>query len=181
MSSRAVVAKRYAKALFEVAQEKGIVDQVREELKGIVDTLHADADFSKFLLHPNINASDKLSVVGNVFANVSDTVSSVIHVLVNNGREAQIEELYQYYVQIANAATGSADAVVTTPQPLTEAEAAQVAAQFGQMIGKQIRITNVVDPSLLGGLSVRIGDRLYDGSLSSKLAKLEKSLNAVKA
>lgn len=182
MSSKTVVAKRYAKALFEVASDKGIVDAVKDDLRAVVAAVQADKSFEQLLMHPNISSEEKLGVLNKAFeGKVQETVLSVLHILVKNGREALLNELLSYYLEVANQATGSAEAVVTTPAALSEADAQAVAAQFSQLTGKQIRVANVVDPALLGGMTVRIGDRLYDGSLSGKLARLEKSLNAVKA
>jgi F-type H+-transporting ATPase subunit delta len=85
------------------------------------------------------------------------------------------------FVFIANQALGQAQAIVTTPLALTEHEASEIAERFSKLSGKKIQITSIIDPSLLGGLTVRIGDRLYDGSLSGKLGRLEKSLQVSKA
>lgn len=177
MSSNSVVAKRYAKALFEVAQSKNIVEGVETELKVVVSALQSDENFAKFIVHPSIAKEEKVNVLKNAFAkNVSETVLNTLQLLVESGREAIIEELLENYVSIANALTGSASAVVTTPRALSDKELAAVAVEFGKSIGKTVRAENVVDPSLLGGLTIRVGDRLYDGSLSGKLARLEKSL-----
>jgi len=182
MSSNSVVAKRYAKALFEVAQSKKIVEGVETELKAVVAALQADENFAKFLVHPNIASTDKVDVLKKAFAkNVSETTLNTLQLLVESGRESIIEDLLENYVSIANALTGSASAVVTTPKALSEKELVKVAAEFGKSIGKSVRAENVVDPSLLGGLTIRVGDRLYDGSLSGKLARLEKALNTTKA
>jgi F-type H+-transporting ATPase subunit delta len=99
-----------------------------------------------------------------------------LSILVNTGRESIIEDLLENYVSIANALTGSASAIVTSPSALSEKELAAVAKEFGKAIGKSVRAENVVNPALLGGFTIQVGDRLYDASLSGKLARLEKSL-----
>jgi F-type H+-transporting ATPase subunit delta len=177
MSSNSVVAKRYAKALFEVAQEKNIVEAVETELKAVVAALQADENFAKFIVHPNIASADKLAVLNKAFGkSVSETVLNTLSILVNTGRESIIEDLLENYVSIANALTGSASAIVTSPSALSEKELAAVAKEFGKAIGKSVRAENVVNPALLGGFTIQVGDRLYDASLSGKLARLEKSL-----
>lgn len=182
MSSNSVVAKRYAKALFEVAQSNKNVEGIEADLKVIAAALQANEDFAKFIVHPNIASNDKLDVLKKAFGgSVSETVLNTLGVLVESGRESIIEELLENYVSIANALTGSASAVVTTPQALSDKELDAVAKDFGKAIGKTVRAENIVDPALLGGLTIRVGDRLYDASLSGKLARLEKSLNTIKA
>lgn len=178
MSKETIVAKRYAKALFEVARERGRIAEVEQELGAIADALNGNPEYVKLLEHPNISAEDKAAMLKQVFAaKVSEEVLNTLQLLVQRGRESILRELVSQYSQIANDALGQAQAKVYTPLPLTEVEANHIAVAFGQVTGKKIRIENIVDRNLLGGLQVRIGDRLYDGSLSGKLRRIEKALN----
>ena len=77
---------------------------------------------------------------------------------------------------VAGAALGRADAHVTSSKPLTEDEKNNLADKFGKLLGKTVRVTSSVNPDLLGGVTVRIGDTLYDGSLKGKLDRLDKAL-----
>lgn len=177
MSRETIVAKRYAKALFEVAQQQGIVAQVEEDLKGVVQVIRQNADYGKLLEHPNISADAKAALLKEAFqGKVSDAVLNTLQILVERRRESVLTDLVDNYVKIANEALGQARATVYTPYPLSEEESKQIADRFGQLTGKRILVENVVDRSLLGGLQVRIGDRLYDGSLSGKLQRMQKTL-----
>ncbi|MDF2720350.1 MAG: subunit delta of synthase [Paenibacillus sp.] len=177
MSKETIVAKRYAKALFDVANEHGKVADVERELKAIADALNANPDYVKLLEHPNIGNAAKVEMILQAFgANASEEVLSTLQLLVQRGRESILRELVSKYSEIANDALGQAQAKVYTPFPLTAAESEQISTAFGAITGKTIRIESFVDPSLLGGLQVRIGDRLYDGSLAGKLQRIEKSL-----
>ena len=179
MSKETVVAKRYAKALFEVAQGAGAVSQVETELKLVVGTVEGDAEFKKFLSYPNIDATAKIGLVKKAFeGSVSPAVMSTIELLIARGRQSIFAELLEAYVKIAGEVLGQADATVFSALPLTESELAHTAESFGKLTGKKIRLQNVIDKGLLGGIQVRIGDRLYDGSLSGKLSRLEKSLKS---
>lgn len=182
MSSDTIVAKRYAKALFAVAQEKSAIQQVEEDLRSIVEVIEGNADLKKLLLHPNVDASDKIKMLKGIFeGKVSEPVLSTLQLLVERRRESILRSLLDHYVSIADAALGQASATVYAPFALTEAESREIARQFGRLTGKKIRLESIVDPSLLGGIQVRIGDRLYDGSLSGKLARLQKTLNETQA
>ncbi|MNN68521.1 ATP synthase subunit delta [compost metagenome] len=88
-----------------------------------------------------------------------------------------LPDLLDSYIKIEGDSLGQADATVYSTYSLSSSEQTQVAEEFGRLSGRNIRITNVVDKSLLGGLKVVIGDTLYDGSLSGKLTRLEKSFN----
>jgi F-type H+-transporting ATPase subunit delta len=87
-----------------------------------------------------------------------------------------LASVLEAYLQVAGEALRRADAFVVSAQPLSDVEQLNLANKFGALIGKTVRVTNTVNKDLLGGLTVRIGDTLYDGSLRSKLDRLEKSL-----
>lgn len=174
-----VVAKRYAKALFELASERGIIAQVEEELEAVVAVLQNNADFKSLLQHPNVALSVKNDLLAKAFeGKVSDAVLNTLQLLVSRRREAILAALYVDYVKIANEALGQATATVYTPFALSEDNVQEIAQHFGKVSGKKLRIQTVLEPSLLGGIQVRIGDRLYDGSLSGKLERLQKSLTS---
>lgn len=178
MSRDTVAAKRYAKALYSAAVEKGITLEVEEQLKAVVEVLHSDQEVQRFILAPRISESDKLKVLRTALQDkLSPIVMNIVELLVERGRTDIFAELLDTYIKIEGDALGIGDAKVYSVYSLSEEEQAAVAAEFGQLVNRKIRVTNVVDPSLLGGLKVYIGDTLYDGSLSSKLERLEKSFN----
>lgn len=177
MSSGTIVAKRYAKALFEAAQGRNLVSPVEEELRLIVQALADNKDFEALLQHPKLDLETKKGMLSSVFkTQVSDIVYNTLILLVERGRGTLVPALYDYYVNISNEALGQADALVISPFPLNEQEKQAVSTQFGKLIGKTIRVDNEVNPGLLGGIQVKIGDRLYDGSLSGKLSRMETRL-----
>lgn len=177
MSRDIAVAKRYARALFEIAREKGIVDQVGDDLQGIAAAIKADEDFAKVLSHPSIQAEEKNKLLAHAFeGRVTDIVFNTIRLLADRRREQLLPILALDYMEVADEASGSVRATVRTPRSLSEAELAKVSEQFGKLAGKSIRAEQELDPSLIGGVQVRIGDRLYDGSVSGKLARLQKAL-----
>ncbi|WNR44642.1 F0F1 ATP synthase subunit delta [Paenibacillus roseipurpureus] len=172
-----VVAKRYAKALFEVAKEKNIISQVEDELKSVASAIRDNADLQKFLNHPNIGTSTKTGLLKQIFeGKVSEPVWNTLLVLIDKGRQSILNALVGEFTKVANEALGQATAVVYSAAHLSDAQQAEVASQFSKITGKTIRVTNAVEPKLLGGIQVRIGDRLYDGSLSGKLDRLSKAL-----
>jgi F-type H+-transporting ATPase subunit delta len=178
MSRDVVVAKRYAKALFDIAQQQQIVAEVEDQLKLIVQAIASEVDVQKFLALPSVDANRKIELLRGVFADrVSYIVLNTLELLLTNGRQDVIADVYGAYVKIAGEALGQARATVYTAHALSAEELDKVAAQFSQVTGKKITAEQVVEPALLGGIQVRIGDRLYDGSLAGKLNRLQKSLN----
>ncbi|WP_336787422.1 F0F1 ATP synthase subunit delta [Paenibacillus sp. MMO-177] len=176
MSRDIVVAKRYAKALFELASEQGIVSETEEQLKLIVQNLKNDADARKFLELPSIEPEKKIAVLKGAFGDhVSALVLHTLELILVRGRQELISDVYEAYTKIAGEALGQAHAIVYTAHSLSGEELAEVEASFGKLSGKKIIAEQIVNPALLGGVQVRIGDRLYDGSLSGKLERLQKS------
>ncbi|SFT25276.1 F0F1 ATP synthase subunit delta [Paenibacillus sp. BC26] len=177
MSRESVVAKRYAKALFELAQSNNMVADVEQQLKIVVDALTGDAQIRKFLGLPNVEVTKKIDIIkGALSDKVSVMVLNTVELLIIRNRQTAITDVYEAYTRVAGDALGQAHATIYTAKSLSSEELAKVSAQFGTMIGKRIIAKQIVEPALLGGVQVRIGDRLYDGSLSGKLARLEQAL-----
>lgn len=180
MSRDLVVAKRYAQALFELASASKVVSQVETELKLIVDVLSHNDELNKFLDLPNVSSENKIQLLKDSFGtDVSELVYHTLRLLLERGRQSLIVNLFESYVKIAGNAMGQAHAVVYTAKELSAEELSNVATQFTQVTGKTIIAEQSVNPALLGGIQVRIGDRLYDGSLAGKLERLQKSLNSI--
>lgn len=178
MNRDSVVAKRYAKALFEVAEQQQQIMEVEQELRAFVDAISGDADIRKFINSPNVTEAVKLHVLADSFqGKLSVPVINTIKLLVQRGRADLFESLLAGYLEIEEHVLGLADAKVYSTYMLNDEEKAAVAEQFGARVNKKIRVENVVDPSLLGGLKVVIGDTQFDGSLAGKLERLEKSFN----
>ncbi|QNK58294.1 F0F1 ATP synthase subunit delta [Paenibacillus sp. PAMC21692] len=176
MSRDTVVAKRYAKALFELASAEGVVSEVEAQLKLIADALKQDEQIGKFLSLPSVDPAAKLAVLKSAFGDrISVLVLNTIQLMISRGRQSIIANVHEAFVKIAGEVLGQAHATVYAARELSEAELAGVVAEFGSITGKKIIAEQSVDPSLLGGIQVRIGDRLYDGSLSGKLDRLQKT------
>lgn len=176
MSGELTIGKRYAKALFELAKEKDQLDQVEAELKAVIQ-MFADRKTSDFFLHPSISVQQKLEVLNKALSGkISDTLLDTLQLLVERRRESAIGAVSSMYTKLVDAYRGRATAIVYTPIPLSEQEHRQVAEFFSKETGKEIRVINEINKELLGGMQVRIGDRLYDSSLSSKLAEMKKIL-----
>jgi len=177
MSRDVVVAKRYAQALFELAAASKIVSEVEQQLKLVVDAINSDEQLIKFLELPNVQPENKVQLLRDSFGeNLSELVYNTLRLIIERGRQSIISNVYESYIKISGEALGQAKATVYTAELLSDAELADVAAQFEKVTGKKIIAEQVVNKALLGGVQVRIGDRLYDGSLASKLERLQNTL-----
>ncbi|WP_438447494.1 F0F1 ATP synthase subunit delta [Gorillibacterium sp. sgz5001074] len=182
MSRDLTAAKRYARALYEASKEKNSVNTVVEDWKTVLSLIQEQPDLETLLNSPNIDTSAKTGLLKQIFAgSLSDLALNTLVLLVERKRSELIPAVYEQFVKIANEASGRADATVYSAMALSEEEATAIAARFTNLTGKAIHVTNIVDSSLLGGIKVRIGDKLYDGSLSGKLERMEKVLEVTQA
>ena len=176
MSGELTVGKRYAKALFELAKDNNQLEQIEEELKAVTAAL-SDEQTQSFLRHPSISEEQKLAVLNKALeGKVSEIVLDTLRLLIERRRAFVVEALSSHYARLVDDYRGRATAIVYTPLPLSDSDKAKVAEYYGKLTGKQIQVHNEINTELLGGMQVRIGDRLYDGSLSGKLAELRKQL-----
>lgn len=178
MKKSAIVIRRYAKALYGLAAEKGKADSVENELSQLHELFEKSEPLADFMDNPNISAEAKADVIRQAFdGTLSAYVYNTVRLLLERGRELLIPDLFHAYVEIADEAQGRASALVTSTRALTEEEQNHISEVFSRVTGKRIRVSSEVDESLLGGLTVRIGDRLFDGSLKGKLDRLQKQLD----
>jgi F-type H+-transporting ATPase subunit delta len=171
------VAKRYAKAFFEVAAEKGQLDTIEKELQAIQQVMVDNPVFLQLLHHPQIDKKVKKKEINTIFkGQISDITLDFVSLLIDGDRGDVLPSVTTHFVELANLERGIADALVTSVKPLTEAEKESIGAKFSEVVNKKIRIQNVVDPSIIGGIIVKIGDRLYDGSVIGKLNRFKQSV-----
>lgn len=170
------VARRYAKALFEVASEQKQIDAIEKDLKRITDTFEASPELTEWLSHPSIGDGQKKELLTKIFDQLNAYTKNLMYLLVDRRRENVLFDLYEEYKKLANESRGIVEAVVTTAFELTEEDKKQVKATFEPMIGKTMELVERVDSDILGGVVVQIGDRLYDGSLRTRLNRFQEQL-----
>ncbi|KAA0548594.1 F0F1 ATP synthase subunit delta [Bacillus sp. BGMRC 2118] len=175
--SNGTVAKRYANALFQIANEQNLLEQVEQELVAVRTIFAENKDLSSVLNHPKVTKATKKTLVKDSFANFSAPVLNTLLILIDRHRQSIITEMVDFFIQEANDVRGIADAKVYSVRELTKDEQTALSDTFAKKVGKTaLRIENIIDPSVLGGVKVRIGNRIYDGSVSGKLARVEREL-----
>jgi F-type H+-transporting ATPase subunit delta len=175
--SNSTVAKRYALALFQIASEKQVLAEVEQELRTVKEVVKNNPELTVFLKSPKLSNEKKKEVLNQAFGSASTYVRNTLMILVDRHREEQIAEVADEFINLANDAKGIAEAKVYSVQPLSAEQAEAISAAFAPQVGKQtLQIENIVDSNLLGGVKLRIGNRIFDGSLRGKLDRLERKL-----
>lgn len=171
------VAKRYAVALFQIANEQNLLDSIEEELRAIQEVFSTNDELLAFLQHPKITAEAKKQFIVEAFANLSIQVRNTLLLMVDRHRSNVISQMAVDFIELANEERSVADAHVYSVRPLTDTEREAVSSAFAAKVGKKtLRIENIVDRSVLGGIKLRIGNRIFDGSVSGKLERLEREM-----
>lgn len=175
--SQTIIAKRYANALFQLGKERSKLEQFETELLTIRDVFRNNKEIISFLKHPRVTVNQKKKLMADSFETFSVEIVNTLKMLVERHREDIIVEIIGQYVQMMNDAKGIADADVYSVRELSEAEKQRISETFAPKVGKQsLNLTNIVDPSILGGLRLRVGNRIFDGSVSGKLRRIEREL-----
>jgi F-type H+-transporting ATPase subunit delta len=175
--SNSMVAKRYALALFQIAKEQQLLGVVEEELRVVKEVFVYNTDLKALLKSSKLTIDKKKEILTTAFTSVNPYVLNTLMILIDRHREDEIIEVANQFLELANEEKGIADAQVISTRELSEAEREAISATFGAKVGKKsLRIENIVDSELLGGVKLRIGNRIYDGSLRGKLDRLERKL-----
>lgn len=175
------IARPYASALFEIAAADGNVDAVENGLVAIARLIDESPDFMRFLRSPVINTDDKAAAIGAILgrANAQPTVANVVRVVARNGRLFALPAIIKAFRARAAEARGEVSAEVTSATPLTRDQVATLAATLKGRIGKDVTLEEHVDPSLIGGLVVKVGSQMIDSSLKTKLTAMKIAMKEV--
>ncbi|MCL2336808.1 MAG: ATP synthase F1 subunit delta [Firmicutes bacterium] len=177
---KGAVAARYAGALYDIALENKMVDQLEEELQAVVRILDENAPMKKILFHPRITAAQKQEVLAELFGGrISEVALNFLNMLVNRQREMFLADIIAYFTGLANQGRNISDVTVTSAVELTDEEKKNLAAAMAKYTGKQVRLSYNIDRQLLGGVVVRFGDKVIDGSVTARLNTLREHLKQI--
>ena len=171
--SVSTIAAEYAEALFNLASERDIRDELGEELRTVSSCIQDDREIGVFFASPATPREEKLKVIDVAIAPHADAVTvGFLKLLVHKGREAFLARILDAFADLVDKAEGRAEVHVTSAVPIAEETLVGLTADLTRLTEKEVRVNTSVDTSLIGGMTVRVGDRLLDASLSSRLRRL---------
>jgi len=171
-------ARRYAEAAFELATRDKALDAYAEGLDLAAGTL-GEGMAVEVLRNPAQPLKQRAEVVDGLLANrVPDQILKLVGLLVERGKIDRIGDVAREYRRLLNKERGVVEALATSASPLTEAETAALQRKVAKMTGSTVDLRVEVDDSLIGGLTVRVGDTLYDASVRGRLERLRERLVA---
>lgn len=171
------IVRRYATALFSAAQRSGVIDRVESDLGLVSYTLESMPSFMEAMRSPVIARDHKKRILHEIFADKIDEVTlSFLDLLVEKRREEVVLYVEPVYVSLSDEAKGIVKADVTSAVPLTKDEELALAKKLSATTGKTAQLSITIDASIIGGLLVRIGDTVIDGSIRGQLEALREKL-----
>ena len=173
-----LVGATYGEALFELAVEEGREEELMNEVILLRELLSENPDFGKLMNHPKVLKEDKLEVLEAVFkGRVSEELEGFLHLIVSKDRYGEIDSILDYFINEVKQVKGIGVAYVATALDLSEAKKKEVEQKLLSTTSfTRMEMHYQVDESLIGGMVIRIGDRVVDSSIRSKLSGLEREL-----
>jgi F-type H+-transporting ATPase subunit delta len=171
------VASRYAKSLIDLSKEQQIIDTVKQDLIVFQQTLHQNISLQSILKSPVVANGDKIAILKKVFEKSFHKLTiDFFTLVVRKNRSSVLESISQAFMEQYNEFNNIISASVKTAQAIDATVTAEVIRFIETQSGKKVALTATVDPSLIGGLVIQIGDNLYDASISGKLNKVKQNL-----
>lgn len=172
------VASRYAKSLIDLALEKGALEDIYKDMLMFSKVSQQNRDFVLMLRNPIINHSKKNAVLHSLFeGKVNNATMAIFDIITRKNREAYLPAIADAFIDMYRKHKGIEKATITTAIPMDEELRNVFKQQITKNVGKQIELTDKVDPSIIGGFILKIGDRQMDNSVSFKLKSLEYELS----
>jgi F-type H+-transporting ATPase subunit delta len=173
------LANKYAVAIFELAKEENELEAYGEQLTQVSQVVAAQADLKAFINNPQVQPLAKKELLSKLFKeDLASSVYNFIMLLVDKRRESLLEEIAGRYQALSNAARNIVEAEVTVTSELSDAQKKSLIAKLEKVTGKKVLISTHIDKSIIGGLVVKMGDKLIDGSVVSQMKSLQKQLMA---
>jgi F-type H+-transporting ATPase subunit delta len=175
------LAERYAAALFELADERHALDAVAGDLRELRTMLAASADLDRLVRSPVLSRAEQGKAMAALAENaqLSKLTADFVAVVARNRRLFAVPAMIEAYLAKLAAARGEVTAEIAAAQPLTKAQEDALGEQLRRVVGSRVTIDVRVDPSLLGGMIVKIGSRMVDGSLKGQLQRLQLSMKGI--
>jgi F-type H+-transporting ATPase subunit delta len=176
------IARRYAAAVFSLATEQNSVDAVGRDLRAASNAIAANDDARRFFISPVIDRAEKANVLTRTFGDkIGEIALHTLLLLVRKRREALLSPIVTEYEKLQLAQSGREPLQVVSARELAPDELNKIVERLSRVYGKRFEVTRRVDPALLGGVRITMGDRSIDGSIAGRLDELSRELHSREA
>lgn len=170
------IAQVYSRSLFEVAKEEDKLDTVREQIGEVVDALEETTELQTFFFSPYFSTEEKKEGLRNAVTDAEPAVMNFLELLVDNHRMPAIFRVRRHFDALWEKENQLLPVQVTSAVKLDEQTVRQVGERIGESTGRKVQLTSDVDPEILGGIVLRVGNSILDASIRSRLETLRKQV-----
>ena len=172
----AVVARTYARALFEAAKDAGRIDEVRDQLTTFVEAVDEVPELRSLIRNPELDPLTKAAALDAVLEGADELIRNFVRVVTRKGRAAQLDDIAREYEVLVAAEEQILSVELTTAYELSDDEAAAIVKQIEEASGQRVEAARTVDPDLIGGLVLKAGSLEVDSSVRGRLDRLRRDL-----
>jgi F-type H+-transporting ATPase subunit delta len=168
----------YARSLYSVAHEQHKVDVVRTQLGQIADALDANHDLRAFFFSPYFTPTEKTAELGKVFSGLDQLLQNFIELLIEKHRMPALTRMRVLFDGFADQEDGKLPVLITSATPLDAATTGALGDRVGEQTGRNVQLTTAVDPEIIGGIVLQVGNQILDASIRTRLERLRRSVAA---
>jgi ATP synthase F1 delta subunit len=170
------IAQVYARSLFEVAQERGVLDQVREQLGQFTEAMQGNRELQVFFFSPYFSTEEKKNGLKRAIEGAEPTFMNFLEVLVERHRMPAIFRIQARYEGLWDDANQLLPVQITSAVALEDSTVQSIGERIGGQTGRKVTLTSTVDPDILGGIVLRVGNFILDASIRNRLNQLRKQV-----
>ncbi len=171
--------RRYAKSLLDLSIEQNKLEESMKDMDYVMKVIASSRDLRVLLKSPIVNADKKEAILVNLFqGKISDLTFKFINIILSKGRESQLEGIAHGFLNLYRKNKGIEEAVVTSAVQLSEAQRNDIREKLKGITGNSIEIKEMIDPSIIGGVKIRVGDKQYNGSIAYQLDQLKRQFES---
>jgi len=174
-----VIARRYARALFDLAREDGKIPEIGRALDALAEAFREIPDLAAALSNPTSARSDRKELASRLVdenLRLTPVLRNLLHLLIENGRVHELPSIADRYRDLADDAAGRAHVILRSAAPLSDEDRGRVEQGLSRVTGKQVTLEVQVDASLIGGLAAQVGSLVFDGSVRAQLEAMKQEL-----
>ncbi len=170
------IAERYGEGLFALAKEENTVSSWKDQVTAILSAMEENDDLHLFFQAVKISKEEKRDFIDKVFKDADKDIRNFMKLVIDKGRSYYMQEIFESYEKRANEELGIQKAVVTSARKLSEEDMQRIKETLAKKTGKTIVLTNKVDPSVIAGIKVTVGNNVTDITMSTRIEQLRNAL-----
>ena len=170
------IAERYGAGLFELAQEENEVEEYMDQVKTLKEVLKENPDLTTFFSSVKISKDEKKALIDKVFASIDHNLVNFMKLIVDKGRVSYLSEIYSCFIELCEENLGIQHATVVSARALSQEDLNTIGNTLVSKTNKRIILENVVDPSVIAGIKVTMGNTVTDVTMKTKLENMRSTL-----